>query len=53
MKDQSKTKQVRSVSERKKVEKALTESEENSWTILEAIQEGYYEVDLGSVISFV
>ena len=46
MKDQSKTKQAQSESERRKVEQALEESEESGWTILENIQEGYYEVDL-------
>jgi len=46
MKDQSKTKQARSESERRKVEQALKESEESGWTILENIHEGYYEVDL-------
>jgi diguanylate cyclase (GGDEF)-like protein/PAS domain S-box-containing protein len=46
MKDQSKTKQAQSESERRKVEQALEESEESGWTIVENIQEGYYEVDL-------
>ncbi|MDO9229292.1 MAG: hypothetical protein Q7U03_06965 [Syntrophales bacterium] len=52
MKDQSKTKQARSESERKKVEQALKESEESGWTILNNIQEGYYEVDLAGNYSF-
>ena len=52
MKDQSKTNQARSESERRKVEQALKESEENGWTILENIQEGYYEVDLAGNYTF-
>jgi len=52
MKDQSKTKQARSESERRKVEQALKESEESGWTILENIQEGYYEVDLAGNYTF-
>ncbi|HEY5498488.1 MAG TPA: HD domain-containing phosphohydrolase, partial [Syntrophales bacterium] len=52
MKDQSKTKQARSESERRKVELALKESKESGWTILENIQEGYYEVDLSGNYTF-
>ena len=52
MKDQSKTNQARSESERRKVEQALKESEESGWTILENIQEGYYEVDLAGNYTF-
>ena len=52
MKDQSKTKQARSESERRKVELALKESKESGWTILENIQEGYYEVDLAGNYTF-
>jgi PAS domain S-box-containing protein len=52
MKDQSKTKQAQSKSERRKVEQALKESEESGWTILKNIQEGYYEVDLAGNYTF-
>jgi PAS domain S-box-containing protein len=52
MKDQSKTKQVQSESERRKVEQALKESEASGWSILESIQEGYYEVDLEGNFTF-
>jgi len=46
MKDQSKIKQAQSKSERGKAAQALKGSEESGWSILENIQEGYYEVDL-------
>jgi PAS domain S-box-containing protein len=49
MKDQSKTKQAQSKSKRRKMEQAL---KERAWTILENIQEGYYEVDLAGNYTF-
>jgi len=52
MKDQYKTKQALSKSELGKAEQALKESEKRAWSILENIQEGYYEVDLAGNYTF-
>ncbi len=41
------------INERKKAEQALKESEEKYRTILESMEEGYYEVDFGSNFTFV
>ena len=41
------------INKRKKVEQALKESEEKYRTILESIEEGYYEVDFDSNFKFV
>lgn len=41
------------INKRKKIEQALKESEEKYRTILESIEEGYYEVDFGSNFTFV
>jgi len=41
------------INERKKAEQALKESEEKYRTILESIEEGYYEVDFDSNFKFV
>jgi PAS domain S-box-containing protein len=41
------------INERKKVEQALKESEEKYRTILESMEEGYYEVDFDSNFTFV
>jgi PAS domain S-box-containing protein len=43
---------VRDVSERKRAEEALRESEENYRTILQSIQDGYYEADLSGNLTF-
>ena len=43
----------RDINDRKKVEEALRESEEKYRTILESMEEGYYEVDLAGNFTFV
>jgi PAS domain S-box-containing protein len=52
MKDSSKTKQAKSKSESGEVEQALKDSKESGWTLLNSIQEGYYEVDLAGTYTF-
>jgi two-component system sensor histidine kinase/response regulator len=42
----------RDVTERKRSDAALRESEENYRTILQSIQEGYFEVDLSGTLTF-
>jgi len=40
------------ITERREAEKALSESEEKYRTILQSIEDGYYEVDLGGNLTF-
>jgi PAS domain S-box-containing protein len=44
---------VRDVTERKKMEQVLLEREEQYRTLLETMEEGYYEVDLAGKLTFV
>jgi len=44
---------IHDITERKRTEEALRESEEKYRTILESIEEGYYEVDLAGNMTFV
>jgi PAS domain S-box-containing protein len=44
---------IQDITDRKKAEEALTESEEKYRTILESIEEGYFETDLGGRFTFV
>lgn len=43
---------IRDITERKLAQKALQESEKKYRTILESIQDGYYEVDRSGIITF-
>ncbi len=43
---------VRDITERKAVEEALRQSEEKYRTILESIEDGYYEIDLAGNVTF-
>jgi len=44
---------IRDITSRRKAEEALKENEEKYRTILESIEEGYYEVDIAGNITFV